>query len=245
MFKTMMLSVFVVGACVADVEGEEGPETSVDPRLAANGLTPAQLLNTTLIPGVLDQANLDEMASTADGRVTLRYVFGCALAQGTSVTANYLDDAGNPQTQAYGGAFGIASNWTTAPLTVAQQRLVTSCTAALSNANGSNVMLSLRGPGSIWTTTSQELSQYQLQEGAFFGNMFAGGEGIAACKGSGNSASSGRVCAKPDASGSVTQCGYAYAGTCATKCTLSSGYFINCTWNGSGYTSPVSTYLSN
>jgi hypothetical protein len=237
-----MISVIALAGCMDEAVDVELEAT---PKLGLNGLLPSQLLNATLDPTILDQANLDEMASTPDGFVALRYVVACALGPGQGVVANYTDDAGNPAQQSYGGSFGLATTWMTAGLTVAQQRLVSSCALSLANSTGANITISLRGPNAALATTQQELSGYQLQEGAFFGNVFAGGEGAIACKGSGNSTLSGRVCAKQQGTGSTTQCGYAYAGTCASKCTLSSGYFINCSHNGIGYTSPITTFLTN
>jgi hypothetical protein len=243
MKATIMCSVFFVGACVADEAGQN-PELEAQPRLAANALLPSQLLNTALIPDVLDQTNLDEMSSTADGRATLTYVIGCALPASVTLIGNYVDDFGSPGTVTYRGAMGLASSWTTSALTTAQQRFVTGCALATTNNAGTSITVSLRGPASALATTSTEVANYTLQEGAFFGNAFVGGEGVAACKGSGTSTLSGRVCANPGSSGR-TVCGYFYAGTCASNCSVSGSYFVNCTWNSTTWSTPVSTYLTN
>jgi hypothetical protein len=224
-------------ACVDD-------PTTIDtvPKLSANAVTPEQLFNTALDAAVLDQANLDQMASSADARLALRYVMACALAEGQVVTASYIDDAGQSATIDFHGFMGLAPAWTDAALTTSAQQLVSGCILALVNRIGGSVMVSLRGPHGGLATTSNELQGYKLQEGAFFGNIFRGGEGAIACKGSGNSVSAGRDCAKP-MSGDATQCGFSYAGLCSSVCSTSNGYFVNCTKNGITYPTPVSTYL--
>src|SRR5688500_11107803 len=132
MKATILCSVFFLGACVADEAGQD-PELEAQPRLAANALLPSQLLNTALLPGVLDHANLDEMSSPADGRATLTDVIGCALPATASLTGYYVDDFGAPGSIVYRGAMGLASSWTTSALTTAQQRLVTGCALATTN----------------------------------------------------------------------------------------------------------------
>jgi hypothetical protein len=233
-----MITVFALVGCMDEAVDVELEAT---PKLSANALSPSQLLSLgTLNPAALDQSNLDAMASTLEGRNALAYLVGCALDVGGSVVANYIDDVGNPATMTFYGAIGLATNWASAALTATEQRLVTGCTLARTNLQEALVTVSLRGPSPALATTQTELNQYPAQEGAFFGNLF-NRDGAIACKGAVNVTSPGRDCAKPN--GSVTMCGYKYAGTCATKCTSSNGYFINCTHGSVTFANPVSTYL--
>lgn len=240
--QLFLLSTVLIGACVTD-ESVDSTDYEDTPRLSANGLSPAQLANTALDAGVLNQTNLDTMAATDDGRVTLRYVIACALTSGHNVTANYTDANGNPATITFNGTIGLADGWTSTALSTGSQRWVSACVLSLVNELGASVTISQRGPSSTLATTSSEVTNYALQEGAFFGNVFKGGEGAAACKGSGTSTVTGRTCSR-SANGSSTYCGFSYAGTCASVCT-SGSYFTNCTWNGTTYSTPVSTYLTN
>jgi len=244
MKSLIAIGLLALTACVDQPLDDQSQDDGFSPKLGANGLTPTQLFNTALDPAVLDQTNLDTMAATDDGRVTLRYVVSCALALNHNVTANYTDGLGNPQTLQLNGFFGLADGWTSTALSTTSQRFVSSCTLALTNEIGASITVSLRGPSTALATTSPELSGYTLQEGAFFGNVFKGAEGAAACKGSGTSTQSGRTCSRSSGGGS-TYCGFTYVGTCTSVCSTSSGYFTNCSWNSTTYTTAVSTYLPN
>jgi hypothetical protein len=211
-------------------------------RLSANGLLPADVMSTTFDAAILDQAHADAIVSSSAGINTAHYVIPCALAAGHDITVNGMDDFGNPYTTTLHGVFGLADSWTTTALSATQQRFVSACVLAYTNRLGASVTISMRGPSAEFATTTPETSGYAVQEGAFFGNLFSK-TGAIACKGSGNTTASGRDCAKP--SGGVTRCGYAYAGTCASVCSVSSGYFVNCSYGGTSYTQPVTIFDAN
>jgi hypothetical protein len=63
------------------------------------------------------------------------------------------------------------------------QRWVSACLFARANAVGISVPISMRGPHPALDTTPQEVADYPLQEGAFWGNWFDG-TGMYACYGS-------------------------------------------------------------
>lgn len=235
--KSTILVLGSVMALAGCVDGEE-LDVSADPtpRLSANGLLPSQLESVDWSPAELTQSQLDAYAATADGRASLRYVLACALASGTTLNANYIDDNGEPATARFAGSLGFAPNWTTAAMSIAEQQAVTSCAASLTNEVGANIMISQRGPGAILATTSTERATYTVQEGAYFGNMFT--LGILVCSGSGTSTQPGRTCA------SGASC-YTNVGSCASTCATSpNGYFVNCSVKGTIYAAPVTVYDS-
>lgn len=239
---SIFLSMFAFTACVDQVE-ETDIDVEATPRLAGNALTPQQLSGASLNAGVLSTTNLNAMASTADGRASLPYVIGCALPTGASATAHWTDGSGFPAQQTFSGDIGLGSSWTTTALTSTQQRLVSSCVLARVNMIGTNVTVSLRGNSSALNVTATEASQYVIEEGAFFGNVFQGaGFYVAACDGSGT-APANRRCAQPNGL-TTTECGFTYAGMCSDICTTGSSYYSGCVGpNGTTYAEPITTFL--
>ncbi|HEU0036727.1 MAG TPA: hypothetical protein VFQ53_39210 [Kofleriaceae bacterium] len=244
------------GACVdpATETDEATPDLPSDidetavPRLSANALAPSSLMNAQLNPDILTQANLDQMNSTLEGQRSLPYVIGCALPTGTTVTTQHWDAILNRWvTDTYSGEIGLAPNWQTTAMTQAVQRFVTACVMSRTNNNSTTMTISIRGGSTQLAVTSQEATDYWLQEGAFFGNAFQGKDYyFGACKGSGNTTATGRDCAKPGNLSGDTPCGYKYAGLCADICLQKGSYFYNCAApNAVTYANPVSSYLTN
>jgi hypothetical protein len=83
--------------------------------------------------------------------------------------------------------------------------------------------ISMRGPHDSLAVTPDEATQYPVQEGGFYGNLFTGDDPIdwQACRGSGQAAGEfgglvDRDCTEPDlVDPTKTQCGFNYAGDCA------------------------------
>ncbi|MBA3672323.1 MAG: hypothetical protein H0W68_09920 [Gemmatimonadaceae bacterium] len=251
MKATYVLALALVGGCMADDLGSTEPSDSSDngytnvAKIAGNGITPQQLWDAGLTANVLDATSLTQLASTISGRAVGPYIVGCALAAGHNVTTSYVNDVGITTNITFTGAIGLVDGWTSAALTTAQQQFLSSCVLARTNRFGANVTLSLRGPSATLNTAAGETTNYPLQEGAFFGNVFGTQTFyVAACKGSGDTTIYGRDCAKPGPLGTDTLCGYVYAGLCSNVCT-SGTYFTNCAANSTTYGTPVTTYLAN
>jgi hypothetical protein len=232
----------IVPACV-DSDLEDTDFTN-EGRLVANALTPQQLYNATLASTVLDATSLHTMAATADGRASLIYVVGCALATNHNVSTTYDPGDGSAVPITFRGEMGLADGWTSNALTTTERGYVSSCTLARVNKLGTSVTVSMRGALTQFATTSPEVTGYPLQEGAFFGDVFAGSFFAGACKGSGNTTLSGRECAKSAGNG-FTNCDYRYAGTCSSVCTQQGYAFTSCTYGGTTYNKTVTTYLTN
>jgi hypothetical protein len=242
-FMLGAFSILAFGACI-DQQMEDPQDEDLSPasRLAANGLAPAQLnALLPLDPSILDQAHLDALAVTEDGRQALKYLVGCALADGHNITAYYTDPVTGPEEFHAGGSVGMADGWTSGALTTTQQKWLTSCVSALTNRTGASVTVSVRGPSTTLSSTSTELTTYVTQEGAYFGNAFTA-TGILACKGTGTVTTTGRDCAKGTSVGGKTQCNFTYTGTCATVCSAGSQYMNSCTYSGTTYAQAVTAY---
>ena len=240
--KTAALFVSVLAFGCVDSGSDIEPDIDVLPKLATNALTPAQLAGASFNATVLNQAILNTYASTQNGRASLPYVVGCALASGSSVTA-YYTVSGIPAQQTYQGEIGLATNWTSAALSTQQQALVSGCVLARVNLTGTSVTVSLRGPSAALNVTGTEASQYIKLEGGFFGNIFQGTSFyLGACKGTAT-APANRRCAQPTGLDINTECGFSYAGPCADVCS-SGSYLTDCLGsNGTVYGDVVTTYL--
>jgi len=240
----------VLGACVdtAPTDDVDHDDDVTNPaRLSANGITPAQMWSVALTPATLDATVASTLASTADGRAVGAYFVGCALATGHNVSTTYTNSFGQQTNLTFSGAIGLADSWTSSALTTAQQELVSSCMLARVNETGVSVTISLRGNSSGLAVTGSEAANDTLQEGAFFGNVFAAkGSGwfAGSCKGSGT-APSNRQCAQQAALPALGKCGMTWAGNCADICTWDStnGYFTGCSANSTSYGAPITSYL--
>jgi hypothetical protein len=110
--------------------------------------------------------------------VLMKYLVRCALATGRSYTWT------NPSTRVaytWAGSLGLAPGWTSgAPISKAEQELVSACLAAHVNEFGLAIDIAVEGTDATGATllrSYDELWQYPNQEGCFFGNLFTG-EGI-------------------------------------------------------------------
>jgi hypothetical protein len=201
-------------------------------RLASNGLANDKLASTRL------QANSEtaDMLNTADGREVYSYIVSCALPEGTMIEADVpgAEDTAPPNTIyscnkehcVFSGSVGLAEHWIDRRLDQKGQRWVTACLLARVNHYGVTEIISMRGVAPELSVSPEEAEQYSLQEGAFYGNLFADGDGPLdwnACRGKDKAASPTnaglelRACAEPDPNDPThTVCGFKYAGDCGS-----------------------------
>ncbi|MGZ3458972.1 MAG: hypothetical protein ACXU86_10770, partial [Archangium sp.] len=179
----------------------------------------------------------------------MKYLVACAVPSGETRT---YTDSSTSTTYTWSGALGLATSWASGnAATTTELQVVSACMAAHANKFGIHVLISLRGldgAGNTLPTTSQEVTDYTLQEGCFFGNLFDGSTGVFG----GNdgisltsSQSSPRVCAIAG-SPTASQCSpMTYVGSCSTYCTRDSTntFYTSCTYNGVTYR-PITTRMN-
>ncbi len=243
-FLFLALTMFAAVACVDQPEDISTDDSAEAPRIALNGLTPDELASVAVNPAKLGGSALNTMAATSQGKKALTYLVHCALPAGQSVTATV-----NGNSYVYSGGLGLAPGWPTGALSDADQKIVSACVISRANVFGVNVNISLRGNATLAPTT-QESTDYQIQEGAFWGNIFtmSNPKVIFSCNGIQQAANDTygdlplRECAEaPDTS---TCTGFSYAGLCSDVCSTTGSDYSSCTAPGSvEYTNVITTYL--
>jgi hypothetical protein len=134
-----------------------------------NGYGPLNALaDSTLTGGTLDEQRFNGLLSTAADQLFIKYIVQCALPPGTFVHASY-----NGMALDFEGALGLAPEWNTGPCGTSCQEWVTACMFARNNYYGIPVGLSIRGQAALLTLNPGEAEIAPVEEGAFFGNMFA------------------------------------------------------------------------
>jgi hypothetical protein len=201
-------------------------------RLAANSLA-GERLATTRLEASPETA---EILNTPDGREVYSYIVNCALRKGTVIEADIADaaDTAPPDTIykckgghcVFSGSLGLAEEWMDNRLSRKGQRWITACLLARVNHYGVTETISMRGVAPELSVSPQESELYSLQEGAFYGNIFADGEGELdwnACRGKDKAATPDegvlamRACAQPDPNDPThTMCGFKYTGDCGS-----------------------------
>lgn len=244
MLKITALALVLVTACV-DMPDQPDDVTNV-PKLSANAMTPTNLQNSNLNTLMLTAANAASMGNTIDRRAALQYAVGCALAPNQSIT---FTASGWPQTTYY-GAMSVATAWLSRDLTKSEAAWVSSCVISRINLTGTVVQISVRGATGGYATTSQELTDYQIEEGAFWGNVFINRGSLVgnACNGIQQSQNDTygdlplRECAEWNGvlGQQLTPCGFNYAGLCTSACTTMSPYG-GCAFNGGTAAAEVAT----
>jgi hypothetical protein len=200
-------------------------------RIAANQLAARKLSENRLEAG----ADAAKMLSTADGREVYSYIISCALPDGKEIDATVpgAPDTAPPDTLytcahescRFPGSLGLAEYWIDHRLDLKGQRWVTACLLARVNNFGVRVMISLRGVAPQLLVGRHEAERYSLEEGAFYGNIFADPDKPLdwnACRGKDAAAGEAgdlklRVCTEPDPNDPThTKCGFNYAGDCGS-----------------------------
>jgi len=195
-----------------------------------------------------------EPALTPQQAMLWKYTARCALRADQELESPSGPDGATFKFQ---GALGLAPQWQEGKCDGACQEKVSSCLAALTNQTGDHVNLSLVSAAPSLKDTmgaSESDLAYPFQEGAFFGNVFAGQAYV--CRGpeADKGAQVKRFCALAPAlcSGIAT---FADAGSCADACqmsctTLSDGTkrcaAVSCRDpKGHVWAHPITTYLRN
>ncbi|MFY0569748.1 hypothetical protein ACN28E_38790 [Archangium lansingense] len=177
----------------------------------------------------------------------MQYVVRCGVPNGQSVS---YTDPSTAQSYTWQGLLGLTPGWVGgAPVTQAEQQVMTACLAAHVNKYEMSVPLSVLGRNTVGEEieySQQELETYSRTEGCFFGNLFTGEGFFVGREGSvlEDAESSLRACAlMPNTTKS--ECDpVAYVGTCESLCTRegTQPYYTSCTLNGHTYL-PITTRL--
>lgn len=237
------VGVLALVGLLASCATENEPEETAIPRIGLNALSPAALYASALTVGKLDATHAAQMAPNSYARGVLGYAVGCALAGTQSITYTV---GGTQYTDP--GAFGIATAWTSRALTATEAAWVSACVIARVNLTSTSVTISARGAQTGYATTSAELNDYKIEEGAFWGNVFTDQGSVAAyaCNGVDQAANDSygdlplRQCAQPDGTSGYTPCGFSYAGLCTAACSSTSTY-SGCAYNGGAASAQVVT----
>jgi hypothetical protein len=195
-----------------------------------------------------------EPALTAQQAILWKYTARCALRADQELESPPGPDGA---TFKFKGALGLAPQWREGKCDGACQEKVSSCLAALTNQTGDHVNVTLMSAAPSLTdimSASENDLPYPFQEGAFFGNVFAGQAYVCRGRDADKGAQLKRFCALAPAlcSGIAT---FADAGSCADSCqlsctTLSDGSqrcaAVSCRDpQGRVWAHPITTYLRN
>lgn len=158
------------------------------------------------------------LESTEAGRDWLKYIVRCAMPAGTSIDVSH---SGEPQRVE--GAFGLAPEWAHTPLDATGKRWISACVLGFVNALGEHVLVSMRGNNTNLraTVTDVERHDFDFQEAAFYGDIFATPPIAYVCRGRGGPPSPSRekrLCSDPSEHAGVSRCAMIISGDCAAVC---------------------------
>ena len=242
--SVVLVGVLAIAGCV-----EVAPEVGVEPRIVTNALSPTAFASSALTTSVLNSTNAAAMGQTNAQRKVLAFATTCALDATQSVTFTI-----SSVEYTNVGLMGVAPAWTSRALTTTEAEWVSACIISRVNLTSALVNISARGANSGYDTTIGEVADYQLEEGAFWGNAFTNVgtvEGYS-CNGVTQAANDtlgdlpSRECAEWDGvpSSNLTPCGFYYAGLCSIVCETSTAPYSGCSFVGeSGGDSVVTTFL--
>lgn len=149
----------------------------------------------------------------------LSLIVSCALPAEISLVAQV-----SGQEVEIFGEIGLAPEWTQRAMRPASARWVSACVISRLSGTDLATAISIRGGNASLRATRAEASAWTIEEGAFFGDLFASGAQPIrwfGCRGRDADAAelAGRVCAIEDpATPGVTRCGLSYAGKCDQVC---------------------------
>jgi hypothetical protein len=222
----------------------EGEATQAESAVNTVGLS--ELADSALNTARLDAANAAVMGSTASRRKILATAVSCALGS----TQTIMFSVGGVAYSNTGG-LGIAPSWTTGALTATQASWVSACVFAHVNDATKLIWLSVRGSDASLMPSLSERTDYQVEEGAFWGNAFLDRGAVAAysCTGVDQALDDSygdlplRPCAQWDgvASSNKSSCGMIYAGPCSSACSTQAAPYAGCSFQGSAAAGPVVT----
>ncbi len=205
-------------------EDEEDVGTAESALEIDNALTPNALTPNALTPNALTPIKDPGTAGTLS-RDFLKYTVGCALSTSQSFSFSWTDSDSVVHNETYVGLLGLATAWTTGPLDLAGQRIVSACLASRTNYYGTTVLFSARSPLEPLNSglSNGELNSYKEVEGAFWGNIFSSIPYLNTCYDAANVANSRskmRDCAVGHlVNGVPVECGIInITGACSTVC---------------------------
>jgi hypothetical protein len=189
-------------------------------RIAVNAIGEAQVTDDTL---VLDPDAVADLVSTPDGEIILEYLISCAFPETVSI-----EGPGFAGPRTYEGNLGLAPFWATRQLTDSEKGWISACMLARVNLNEIPIMISLRGPHPGLYASPEEVAEYSLEEGAFYGDIFTGEDPIVAiaCGGRQEGSSTDiaeRHCTEAGDRPGETACGFVATGACALACEARNG----------------------
>jgi hypothetical protein len=152
----------------------------------------------------------------------------------------------NGRTYTWTGGLGLAPDWANGqPLNTSEQQIVTACLLAHVNRFGRHINISVLGltvRGQAIPFTFSELSQYNVREACFFGNLFTPNSlffGVARSDRDEDRYLTRACGVMGSSTGSASQCEpLRFVGRCSQYCTSSapSGlFYTSCTYNGVSY----------
>lgn len=174
----------------AEIAGEElgSAESALEESnaLSLNALSLNALSLNALSLNALDPSSLASLQNPGPNgnlaRQLVRYAASCALEPTQSIQYTWTDTANVTHNETNWGSLGLASTWTTAALTVAEEKRVSACLIARVNWYGVSVVISMRGDASqLSATSAEEKATYSVLEGAFWGNIFTSTPEAFAC----------------------------------------------------------------
>lgn len=211
-----------------------------------NGLATLGLTDQALRSSQFQSWFLEQAGGIPYTDMVMRYIVKCAVASDSSRSVKLRG-----KNYTWNGMLGLAPQWAKGlPIPLIEQQLVTACFAAHVNKFGMNVMVSLLGygaDGSPIPMGAEELTDYPVKEGCFFGNLFNGeGAFVGAEQVWPASSSSSRACAINALSGNGAYCSPMISiGSCSTHCILNSANtgYTSCTHNAITYL-PITTRIT-
>ncbi len=242
--SVLLVGIFTVAACV-----EQPAQQDAVPRVVLNALSPTAFASSQLTTSVLNSTSAAAMGTTNSARKLLSFATTCALDATQSIDFT----VGGVQYHA-AGLMGIAPSWTTSALSTSDAAWVSACVVSRVNLTSAVVEISARGNNAGYDTTIGEVADYQIEEGAFWGNVFTDLGAVAgySCNGIDQAADDTigdlpeRECAEWDgvANSDASPCGFHYAGLCSTACSTSTAPYNGCSFQGgSASSSVVTTFL--
>ena len=200
------------------VQGFISPSTaSVQAKgpLESNPATPARRIELDIPAG--------SYFAGPEGRGLLKYLVRCALDADTEARLSLPNEK-----LTFKGGVGLAPAWTERALTLTEQRWVSACIYALTNKLGKSVRVDLRAAHPKLgenTDTKEEMRNYPLHEGGFFGNLFLPTPVSYVCEGADRKKMLDypigklRLCAQPSGTTSpggqpLSACGFIITGPC-------------------------------
>jgi hypothetical protein len=233
-------------ACAAEPLGPGAAEVAQLDQIDQHTLALAELTTSALTTARLDAASAAAMGTTAAARRVLTFAVGCALESTQTIAFSV---GGTVYTAT--GAIGLAPGWTTGAITTAQAAWVSACLFSYVNDASSLIWISLRGVETSFATTASERTDYQIEEGAFWGNAFSNLGPVMgySCNGVDQWADDSyaqlplRQCAQWDGvtASNRSPCGMSYAGRCGQVCASAVAPYTGCSFLGGAAAGAVVT----